>query len=68
MEHLTELRTRLIWVLGAVALAFVLCFAFAEWIYNVLLVPFEEAARQVRGEDLQLQLIFTGPLEFSSSS
>ncbi|MGY6661554.1 MAG: twin-arginine translocase subunit TatC [Glycocaulis sp.] len=64
MEHLTELRTRLIWVLGAVALAFVLCFAFAEWIYNVLLVPFEEAARQVRGEDLQLQLIFTGPLEF----
>ena len=64
MEHLTELRTRLIWVLGAVALAFIACFTFAEWIYNVLLVPFENAARQVRGEDLQLQLIFTGPLEF----
>ena len=64
MEHLTELRGRLIWVLAAVAVAFMVCFVFAEWIYNVLLVPFENAARQVRGEDLQLQLIFTAPLEF----
>lgn len=64
MEHLTELRARLIWVVAAVAVAFVVCFIFAEWIYNVLLVPFEDAARQIRGEDLQLQLIFTGPLEF----
>ncbi|MEQ8434884.1 MAG: twin-arginine translocase subunit TatC [Oceanicaulis sp.] len=64
MAHLEELRDRLIWVLGAVALGFAVCFFYAEWIYNVLLVPFENAARQVRGDELELQLIFTAPLEF----
>lgn len=64
MAHLEELRDRLIWVLGAVAAGFAVCFVYAEWIYNVLLVPFEDAARQVRGDELELQLIFTAPLEF----
>ncbi|MGX6647378.1 twin-arginine translocase subunit TatC [Maricaulaceae bacterium MS644] len=64
MAHLEELRDRLIWVLGAVAVGFAVCFVYAEWIYNVLLVPFEDAARQVRGDELELQLIFTAPLEF----
>lgn len=64
MAHLEELRDRLIWVLGAVAVGFAVCFVYAEWIYNVLLVPFENAARQVRGDELELQLIFTAPLEF----
>lgn len=64
MEHLEELRDRLIWAMAAIALGFVVCFFFAEWIYNVLLVPFEDAARRVRQEDLELQLIFTAPLEF----
>jgi sec-independent protein translocase protein TatC len=64
MDHLIELRGRLIWIVAAMAVAFIGCFWFAEWIYNVLLVPFEQAARQVRGGDLQLQLIFTAPLEF----
>lgn len=64
MAHLEELRDRLLWCLGAVALGFAICFVFAEWIYNVLLVPFENAARQARGDSLELQLIFTAPLEF----
>lgn len=64
MAHLEELRDRLIWVLGATAVGFVICFIYAEWIYNLLLVPFEDAARQVRGDALELQLIFTAPLEF----
>ncbi|MGJ3230365.1 MAG: twin-arginine translocase subunit TatC [Oceanicaulis sp.] len=64
LAHLEELRDRLIWVLGAVAVGFAVCFVYAEWIYNVLLVPFENAARQVRGDELELQLIFTAPLEF----
>ena len=64
MAHLEQLRDRLIWALGAVVIGFVICFIFAEWIYNVLLVPFEDAARQVRGDALDLQLIFTAPLEF----
>ncbi|MFP4518575.1 MAG: twin-arginine translocase subunit TatC [Oceanicaulis sp.] len=64
MAHLEELRDRLIWMLGAIAVGFAVCFVYAEWIYNVLLVPFEDAARQVRGDELELQLIFTAPLEF----
>jgi len=64
MAHLEELRNRLIWSLAAVAVGFAICFGFAEWIYNVLLVPFENAARQARGDALDLQLIFTAPLEF----
>jgi len=67
LEHLRELRGRLIVCLIAVAIAFGICFIFAETIYNILLVPFEGAAARVRGEDpdaLELQLIFTAPLEF----
>ena len=64
LEHLEELRTRLIWALAAIAVGFAVCFFYAEWIYNLLLVPFEDAARRVREEDLALQLIFTAPLEF----
>lgn len=65
LSHLAELRTRLIWSLLAIAVMFVVCFIYAEWIYNILLVPFEEAARSVRPDsELTLQLIFTAPLEF----
>ena len=64
MEHLIELRTRLVVSLIAVALAFIVCFFLAEPIYNILLRPFEEASRRLRGGELELQLIFTAPLEF----
>ena len=40
MDHLIELRSRLIKALLAFALAFILCFAFAKQIYNVLVWPF----------------------------
>lgn len=45
LEHLTELRTRLIICVAALGLAFVLCFAFAQPIYLVLLEPFAVGAR-----------------------
>lgn len=64
LEHLTELRTRLIRLVCVLAVGFVVCFIFAEQIYNFLLVPFEDAAQRVRGDDLALELIFTAPLEF----
>jgi len=64
LEHLKELRTRLIWMVAAIFVGFVVCFVFAEAIYNFLLVPFENAADRVRGGDLQLELIYTAPLEF----
>lgn len=67
LDHLLELRRRLIVMVIAVVLGFILGFVFAEHIYRILLVPFTDAAaraRGVSGEDLDLKLIFTGPLEF----
>lgn len=45
MDHLIELRQRLIISVGALVLGFILCFAFAQQIYMVLLQPFEMAGR-----------------------
>lgn len=64
MEHLTELRTRLIRLVVVLIIGFAVCLFFAETIYNFLLVPFEDAAARVRDGDLALELIFTAPLEF----
>lgn len=62
LEHLTELRSRLIKALIALSLASIVCFFFAESIYDFLLMPFARVAEGVRGS--QLELIFTGPMEF----
>ncbi|ARQ01793.1 twin-arginine translocase subunit TatC [Pseudorhodoplanes sinuspersici] len=40
LDHLIELRSRLIKALIAFAICFVLCFAFAKQIYNILVWPF----------------------------
>jgi len=40
LEHLIELRTRLIWALGAFVAMFLLCFTVAGHIYNVLVWPY----------------------------
>lgn len=63
LEHLTELRSRIIWCLAALVVCAGASFAFAVPIYNWLLEPFIAAAQAARG-DVQLELIFTGPLEF----
>ncbi|MCA6223654.1 MAG: twin-arginine translocase subunit TatC [Phenylobacterium sp.] len=44
LDHLVELRQRLIRSLVAVVLAFVVCFAFADVLYGLLLRPYEAAA------------------------
>ncbi len=58
MDHLIELRARLIKALGAFVIMFIVCFFFAKDIYNILLVPFEHAA----GPDARL--IYTAPQEY----
>jgi sec-independent protein translocase protein TatC len=40
MEHLIELRSRLIKALLGFGVAFIFCFFFAKQIYNVLVWPF----------------------------
>tara|TARA_X000000950_G_scaffold125446_1_gene157071 strand:+ start:64371 stop:65198 length:828 start_codon:yes stop_codon:yes gene_type:complete len=62
LQHLNELRTRLIWaILGLIAAA-LFCFMFAEQIYNILLHPLVNEAQVVRG-DTDFRLIYTAPLE-----
>lgn len=60
IEHLIELRQRLLWSLVALAIGFVFCFFFARQIFNILLFPYEVAAGSVDAVDL----IYTAPQEF----
>ncbi|MCC6948930.1 MAG: twin-arginine translocase subunit TatC [Bradyrhizobiaceae bacterium] len=60
MDHLIELRSRLIKSLIAFLLMMVVCFAGARYIYNILLWPYALAA----GGNVELKLIFTAPQEF----
>src|SRR5919108_5780777 len=59
MEHLIELRSRLIKALLAFAVMFVVCFFFAKDIYNVLVWPFVWVA----GPDSS-KFIYTALLEY----
>jgi sec-independent protein translocase protein TatC len=58
IDHLIELRSRLIKAVIAFVLMFIVCFYFAKDIYNLLVIPFEHAA----GPDAKL--IYTAPQEF----
>ena len=60
MEHLIELRRRLMWSLLAIFLAFLVCFWFAKPIYNLLLWPYRLAV----GSDAPIDMIYTAPQEF----
>jgi sec-independent protein translocase protein TatC len=60
IEHLIELRSRLIKALGALFVAFIACFFVADDIFNLLLWPYEFAA----GPQKDLQLIYTAPQEY----
>jgi sec-independent protein translocase protein TatC len=62
LDHLIELRNRLIKSLIAFVVLFVLCFALAKPIYNILLWPFEWAAHGAGIENVKL--IYTAPLEY----
>ena len=59
IEHLVELRSRLIKSLIAFLLMFFVCFGFSTQIYNILVLPYVWAA----GNAANAQLIYTGPLE-----
>jgi sec-independent protein translocase protein TatC len=60
IDHLIELRSRLIKALIAFLVMFFVCFAFATQIYNVLVLPYVWAA----GPGVNVQLIYTAPLEY----
>ncbi|MEJ1159438.1 twin-arginine translocase subunit TatC [Prosthecomicrobium sp. N25] len=62
IEHLIELRQRLIRSLLAIVAAFIVCFYFAKPIYNFLVWPYDWTIRTMTGKPAVM--IFTAPQEF----
>ncbi len=60
IEHLIELRQRLMRSIIAIAIAFIVCFYFADEIFNLLIIPYERAA----GAEREIRLIYTAPQEY----
>ncbi len=60
LDHLIELRKRLIWSLAAIFVAFLVCFVFADEIYNILVWPYQVAV----GRETPIEMIYTAPQEF----
>jgi sec-independent protein translocase protein TatC len=60
LDHLIELRQRLFYAVIAIAIGFVLCFAFASQIYNILVWPYQVAV----GGAHPIEMIYTAPQEF----
>lgn len=58
LEHIKELRRRLMWSMAALFVMFVICFFFANELFNVLLQPLKWATGQ------EPRLIYTAPQEF----
>ncbi len=62
LDHLIELRARVIRSLLALAVAAIGCFWFAGDIYFLMIRPFSAVAEDIRGAPLDF--IFTAPMEF----
>jgi len=56
IEHLTELRSRLVKSVIYLFIFFIICYFFSENIYNFLLSPYAEA---VKDDDISRRMIFT---------
>ena len=61
-DHLTELRRRIAWIVGAILLGAILSFSFAEQIFGFLLAPATEA---LGAKNSQLQAIAPGEIFFT---
>jgi sec-independent protein translocase protein TatC len=62
VEHLIELRNRLIWAVSAFMVAMVLCFVVAEPILSFMLEPIERAMRDLGDPNPVMQ--YTSPQEY----
>lgn len=60
IEHLAELRSRLLKSVVAILVCFLICFFFAQDIFNILVIPYERAA----GAAQNVRLIYTAPQEY----
>ncbi|HVJ41330.1 MAG TPA: twin-arginine translocase subunit TatC, partial [Dongiaceae bacterium] len=64
MAHLIELRTRLLWSLVGFVIAFLICFYFAQPIFDFLAAPLAKALKENQVSDQQvLRVIYTDVTE-----
>ena len=65
LEHLMELRDRLVTSLGALVVGFIIGFAFADPLFAYMVEPFKAAMRAVHPENTgDIQLVYTGAFGF----
>lgn len=60
LEHLEELRKRIIWSIVAIAVAFFVCWNFAEKIYGYMQAPIMDALQK---NHLEQKLVYLNPTE-----
>jgi len=60
IEHLVELRSRLMKTVLAIVIAFIVCFYFATDVFNILIIPYENAV----GDTKPIEMIYTAPQEY----
>jgi sec-independent protein translocase protein TatC len=64
LEHLIELRSRLLWCLVGFVIAFLICFYFAQPIFDFLAAPLAKAMKENQVSDQQaLRVIYTDVTE-----
>jgi len=68
MDHLMELRDRLVWSIGAVVVGFIACFVFVDPLFMFLAQPFQTAMAVAHPERAgqAIELINTGAFGFFS--
>lgn len=64
IEHLIELRRRLMWAIGGFFIAFLACFFVAKQMFNLLVIPFKWAVTWAGLNHGHVELIYTAPQEF----
>ncbi|PHP67976.1 twin-arginine translocase subunit TatC [Zhengella mangrovi] len=64
IEHLIELRQRLMWAVGGFFIAFLFCFFWAKDLFNFLVLPFKWAVIWAGMDHRKVALIYTAPQEF----
>jgi sec-independent protein translocase protein TatC len=64
IEHLIELRRRLIWSIAGFFIAFVGCFFVAKHLFNLLVLPFKWSVEWAKLDVSKVELIYTAPQEF----
>lgn len=65
LDHLSELRSRLMTSLVTIVVAFLVCFFFADPLFEILVEPFKAAMAKVHPERVEaIKLVYTGAFGF----